>query len=99
MVTFILRQLGDDVVERLKPDASRNNRSLEGAARHVLKSAAEDAEAAKRASFLAMADRMRRTTEDRAYTPAEVLIREARGHGNRALRCGWSSMRARRASS
>ena len=50
-----------------------------------LKDAAEDDMAAKRASFLAMAVRLRRKTEGRRHTPAEVLIREDRDHGHREL--------------
>ena len=85
MATINVRQLDDDVVERLKRRAALNDRSLEGEARHILKNAAEDDMAAKRASFLAMADRLRRKTEGRRHTPAEVLIREDRDHGHREL--------------
>ena len=85
MATINVRQLDDDVVERLKRRAALNDRSLEGEARHILKDAAEDDIAAKRASFLATADRLRRKTEGRRHTPAEVLIREDRVHGHREL--------------
>ena len=36
MATINVRQLDDDVVDRLKRRASSNNRSLEGEVRHVL---------------------------------------------------------------
>ena len=85
MATINVRQLDEDVVERLKRRAALNDRSLEGEARHILKDAAEDDMAAKRASFLAMADRLRLKTEGRMHTPAEVLIREDRDHGHREL--------------
>ena len=85
MATINVRQLDDDVVERLKRRAALNDRSLEGEARHILKDAAEDDMATKRASFLAMTDRLRRKTEGRRHTPAEVLIREDRDHGHREL--------------
>ena len=85
MATINVRQLDDDVVERLKRRAALNDRSLESEARHILKDAAEDDMAAKRASFLAMADRLRRKTDGRRHTPAEVLIREDRDHGHREL--------------
>ena len=39
--------------------------------------------ASKRAAFLAASDRLRRKTEGRKHTPAEVLIREDRDHGHR----------------
>ena len=85
MVTINVRRLDEDVVECLKRRASLNDRSLEGEARHILKCVAEDDMAAKRAAFLAEADRLRRKTEGREHTPAEVLIREDRDHGHREL--------------
>ena len=45
--------------------------------------ASEDDMEAKRAAFLAMADRLRRSTEGREHTPAEELIREDRDRGHR----------------
>ena len=83
MVTINVRRLDEDVVDRLKLRASLNNRSLEGEARHILECAAEDDMAAKRAAFLQATDRLRRLTEGRKHTPAEVLIREDRDHGHR----------------
>ena len=83
MATINVRQLDDNVVRRLKCLASLNNRSLESEVRHILERAAEDDMAAKRASFLAMSDRLRQKTEGRAHTLAEVLIREDRDHGHR----------------
>ena len=85
MATINVRQLDDSVVQRLKRRASLNNRSLEGEARHILECAAEDDMAAKRAAFLAASDRLRRKTEGREHTPAEVLIREDRDHGHREV--------------
>ena len=83
MATIKVRQLDDGVVRRLKRRASLNNRSLEGEVRHILEGAAEDDMAARRASLLALSDRLRRATEGRAHTPAEVLIREDRERGHR----------------
>lgn len=85
MATINVRQLDDGVVKRLKQRASRNNRSLEGEARHILECAADDDMASKRAAFLAATDRLRRKTEGRKQTPAEVLIREDRDHGHRGF--------------
>ena len=56
MATINVRQLDDDVVERLKRRTARNDRSLEGEVRHILKDAAKDDMAAERASFLAAAE-------------------------------------------
>ena len=83
MVTINVRRLDDDVVDRLKQRASRNNRSLEGEARHILECAADDDMAAKRAAFAETMKRLRPLTEGRKHTPAEVLIREDRDHGHR----------------
>ena len=83
MATINVRQLDDDVVDRLKRRASSNNRSLEGEVRHVLECAAYDHMAAKRAAFLEASDRLREKTRGRKQTPAEVLVREDRDHGHR----------------
>ncbi len=84
MATINVRQLDDAVVRHLKHRASGNNRSLEGEVRHILECAVKDDDMeAKRADFLAIADRMRRLTEGREHTPAEELIREDRDRGHR----------------
>lgn len=82
MATINVRQLDDSVVKRLKQIALRNNRSLEGEARHILKSAVEDGLAAKRTAFLAESDRLRKTVRKGEQTPAESLIREDRDQGH-----------------
>ena len=83
MVTINVRRLDEDVVARLKQRASRNNRSLEGEARHILQCAAEDDMTARRAAFLEASARLRQRTRGRKQTPAEVLIREDRDRGHR----------------
>ena len=85
MATINVRQLDDDVVRCLKRRAAENDRSLEGEVRHILQGAIADDMAAKRASFRALAARLRRKTEGRAQTPSEVLIREDRNGGHRAV--------------
>ena len=85
MVAINIRQLDDNVVRRLKHRASLNNRSLESEVRHILECAAEEDIVDRQASFLAVSGRLRRKTEGRAHTPAEVLIREDRDHGHRGL--------------
>ena len=86
MSTINVRQLDDEVVRRLKQRASGNNRSLEGEVRHILEGAVEDDMATKRASFRALAARLRRETEGRTQTPSEILIREDRDSGHRGDR-------------
>lgn len=83
MATINVRQLDDDVVERLKRRAAANHRSLEGEVRHILQRAVDDDIAAKRAVFLEASDRLRQKTRGRRQTPAEVLIREDRDRGHR----------------
>ena len=85
MATINVRRLDDDVVRRLKQRAAGNNRSLEGEARHILEGAAEGEPSAKRTSFLALAARLRRETEERTQTPSELLIREDREAGHRII--------------
>ena len=86
MAAIHVRRLGNDVIRRLERRAGANNRSLEGEARHILEGAVTDGAAARRASFLVLAARLRRQSEDRAQTPAEALIREDREHGHHAAR-------------
>lgn len=83
MPAINIRKLEESVVERLKQRASLNHRSLEGEARHILENAVEDDMAVKRASFLALSDRLRQMTKGRAHTPAEKIIREDRDRGHR----------------
>ena len=83
MATISVRRLDEGVVDRLKRRASSNNRSLEDEVRHILESAVADDMGAKRAAFLALAARLRRETEGRTQTPAEMLIREDRDRGHR----------------
>ena len=82
MATINVRQLDNSVVQSLKRRAAVNNRSLEGEVRYILERAVEDDMAAMRASFLELAAELRRMTEGRSQTPAEVLIREDRDRGH-----------------
>ena len=85
MATINVRRLDDGAFRRLKLRAAGNNRSLEGEARHILEGAVKGETSAKRASFPALAARLRRETEGRAQTPSEVLIREDREAGHRVI--------------
>ena len=70
--------------QRLVDDAARNlkRRVVEDSGRKEDAVDDDDMEV-KRAAFLAMADRLRRSTEGREHTPAEELIREDRDRGHR----------------
>ena len=83
MAAIHVRQLDDEVVDRLKRRASSNNRSFEGEVRHILECAADDDMAAKRARFLEASRRLREKTRGRKHTPSEVLNREDRDRGHR----------------
>ena len=63
MVNINIWQLNGGVVKRFKQCPSLNDRSLEGEVCHNLKCDNYDM-AAKRASFLAATDRLRRKTEE-----------------------------------
>jgi len=66
MAAIHVRQLDDEVVDRLKQRASSNNRSLEGEVRHTLE--CDDDMAAKRVRFLAASRRLREKTPVAAST-------------------------------
>lgn len=83
MPAISVRKLEESVVERLKQRASLNHRSLEGEARHILENAVEDDMAVKRASFLALSDRLRQMTQGRTHTPTEKIIRKDRDRSHR----------------
>lgn len=82
MATINIRRLDNDVVQRLKQCAARNNRSLESELRHILQRAVDNP-LTGRASFRALATELRRETEGRTQTPSEVLLRADRDAGHR----------------
>lgn len=81
MATINVRLLDDDIVRDLKSRAARNNRSLEGEVRHILKGAVKDDMATRSANFLKCTAELRRGMA-RLQTPSEDLIREDRDHGH-----------------
>ncbi len=85
MATINVRRLDDSAFRRLKLRATRNDRSLEGKARHILEGAVKGEVSAKHASFPSLAARLRHETVGRAQTPSEVLIREDRKTGHRVI--------------
>ncbi len=84
MATINVRQLDEDVVERLKRRAADNNRSLESEVRHILEQAAEDGMAEKRKRFRALSERLRKQQTSKSETPAHVFIREDRDNDHGA---------------
>ena len=73
----LVRDLPDEVVERLKARAAAEGRSLEAHLRIVL----EDASHLGRDEFLAVADSIAETTRDRPQSDATELIRASRDRG------------------
>jgi antitoxin FitA len=74
MGQVLVRDLPDEVVERLKAKAAAVGRSLEAHLRRVL----EDASGLDREEFLAVADAVADSTRGRAQTDATELIRSSR---------------------
>ncbi len=81
MIRTNVRRLDEEVVIRQRLRASRNKRSLEGEARHILKCAAADM-VPKRALFLQVIERLRPLNKGRKHIPSEMLIREDRDRGH-----------------
>jgi len=76
MAQFVVRQLEDDVAEKLKARAKRNGRSMEDEVRHILRAAArgESRETRKLGSRIASRFTRQGLTED---------LPEWRGHPTR----------------
>jgi plasmid stability protein len=74
-VSLHVRNLDEDLVARLKRRAARHGRSAEAEHREILKQALS---AEAEPSFEELAAQLRKLTEDRAQTPSEVLLRQAR---------------------
>lgn len=77
MGQVLVRDLPDEVVERLKAKAAAEGRSLEAYLRRVL----EEASTLDRDEFLALADAVASTTRGRLQTDAADLIRRSRDAG------------------
>lgn len=74
-VSLHVRNLDAELVARLKRRAARHGRSAEAEHREILKHALS---AEAEPSFEELAAQLRKLTADRAQTPSEVLLREAR---------------------
>ena len=70
-----IRELEDDLVDRLKSRAARNGRSLEEEHREILRQALTFEPAT---DFNSLAAELRALTARRHHTPSEVLLREGR---------------------
>jgi plasmid stability protein len=70
-----VRNLDEDLVDRLKRRAARHGRSTEAEHREILRQALS---AEPEPSFEALAAQLRALTADRGQTPSEVLLRQSR---------------------
>lgn len=77
MAQVLVRDLPEEVVERLKAKATAEGRSLESYLRQVL----EGASALGREEFLAVADAIAATTRERTQTDSTDIIRQSRDAG------------------
>lgn len=75
MANLHVRNLDDDLVERLKVRAAENGRSVEAEHRDILRRALDDA---RGLNFEEISAKLRAATAGRKHTPSEVLIREGR---------------------
>jgi plasmid stability protein len=75
MASLTIRNLADDVVERLKARAETNNRSLEAELRDVMTNVARQGGAF---DLRAVAERIAAMTPDRPQTDSAVLLRRDR---------------------
>jgi plasmid stability protein len=70
-----IRDLDDDLIDRLKQRAARHGRSTEAEHREILRQAlAGDIEP----SFESLSEELRKLTRGRRQTPSEILQREGR---------------------
>lgn len=77
MAQVLVRDLPDDVVERLKAKAAAEGRSLEAHLRTVLEAASR----LDRDEFIALADSIAETTRGRPQSESAELIRAWRDRG------------------
>lgn len=70
-----VRNLGDDLIARLKRRAARHGRSAEAEHREILQQALS---AETEPSFEDLAAELRKMTSRRKQTPSELLLREGR---------------------
>lgn len=75
MANLTIRNLDDEVVEKLKAQAKAHHRSLEGEVREILSDAAKRP---SREEFWKLAERIRAITPDVEQTDSALLIRKDR---------------------
>ena len=75
MANLHVRNLDDDLIDRLRIRAAENGRSVEAEHREILKRALNNA---RSLSFEEVSAKLRAATAGRKHAPSEVLVREGR---------------------
>lgn len=75
MASLHVRNVDDEIVQRLKQRAQRSGRSAEAEHREILREALSGE---KILTWDEMAAKLRQLTSGRKHTPSEVLLRESR---------------------
>ena len=78
MADFVLRNLDDDLKEKLRLSAARHQRSMNAELRELLRAAMSQPQPQPRAELKKLAADIRALSAGRVQTPSENLLREAR---------------------
>lgn len=79
MADFVLRNLGDELKEKLRQSAARNRRSMNAELREIVRIALAGPSASGGADWQQLAADIRALSAGRAQTPSEDLLRDGRG--------------------
>ena len=78
MADIVLRNLDDDLKEKLRLSAARNQRSMNAELREIVRAALTQPRRANQADMKKLAADIRALSAGRRQTPSEVLLRESR---------------------
>lgn len=78
MADIVLRNLDDDLKEKLRQSAARHKRSMNAELREILRVALSRPQRGSPAEFRKLAADIRALSADRPQTPSELLLRENR---------------------
>lgn len=78
MADIVLRNLDDELKERLRQAASRHRRSMNAELREIVRQALNGPQRGSAADFQKLAAEIRALSHGRRQTPSEELLRESR---------------------
>ena len=78
MADIVLRNLDDDLKEKLRRNAARNQRSMNAELREIVRAALTGPRHANRAELRKLASDIRALSAGRRQTPSEALLRQSR---------------------